>query len=236
MYTTSDTSLHAQPRTARVYRQLKTGLLQGDYPLNMRLGEERLAAQLGCSRTPVREALSRLHSEGLVVRLADGGFAPLAPDVAATHEVYELRLALELYAIRRPVTIGGHHDRDILETLADRWRRLEAEPPADADPTFVLADEAFHIGLASAAGNVALVDVLRQLNERIRIVRMQDFLSIDRIVSTIAEHLGILDVLLAGDLPAAEAALATHIEGSKAVVDQRVLLAIARMAGAGGER
>jgi len=100
----------------------------------------------------------------------------------------------------------------------------------------VLADEGFHIGLAEAAGNVALVDVLRQLNERIRIVRMQDFLSIDRIVSTIAEHLEILDVLLAGDLQAAEAALATHIERSKEVVDQRVLLAIARMVGAGGDR
>ncbi len=236
MYTTSDTSSHALPRSARVYRQLKTGLLQGEFPLNVRLGEERLAALLGCSRTPVREALSRLHSEGIVVRLADGGFAPTAPDIAATHEVYELRLALELFALRRPATTGHTHDRDRLEQLAELWRGLEAAPPSDADPTFVLADEGFHIGLAEAAGNVALVDVLRQLNERIRIVRMQDFLSIDRIVSTIAEHLEILDVLLAGDLQAAEAALATHIERSKEVVDQRVLLAIARMVGAGGDR
>lgn len=54
------------------YDRLKTGLLIGDYPLNRRLGEERLAAQLGVSRTPVREAPLRLDAEGLVQRSPEG--------------------------------------------------------------------------------------------------------------------------------------------------------------------
>ena len=58
------------------YRSLRQRLLQGEFAPGTRLGEERLAAELSVSRTPIREALSRLHSEGLVERLADDGFVP----------------------------------------------------------------------------------------------------------------------------------------------------------------
>jgi DNA-binding transcriptional MocR family regulator len=57
------------------YEQLKRRLLAGEFPLRVRLGEERLAALLGVSRTPVRQALTRLHAERLVERHADGGYA-----------------------------------------------------------------------------------------------------------------------------------------------------------------
>jgi len=68
------------------------------------------------------------------------------------------------------------------------------------------------------------------VNDRIRIVRMQDFLTSGRIDETIAEHLGIVEAVLAGDLTDAERRFAVHIGQSIAVVEQRVSAAIARMA------
>src|SRR5690606_17154543 len=62
-------------RGEQAYGELKRRLLHGDFALGSRLGEERLASLVGVSRTPVREALSRLHAEGFVVRLPVGGYA-----------------------------------------------------------------------------------------------------------------------------------------------------------------
>ena len=92
-----------------------------------------------------------------------------------------------------------------------------------------MLDESFHVTLAEAAGNPVLADQLRQVNDRIRIVRMQDFLTAGRIDETIAEHLGIVEAVLVGDVDDAERRFAVHIGQSIAVVEQRVSAAIARM-------
>src|SRR5215510_8206961 len=92
------------------YDELKRRLLLGEFPLRIRLGEERLAALLQVSRTPVRQALARLHAERLVERLADGGYAPAAPNLIEIRQLYEVRRALELSALTRPVEFGTRHD------------------------------------------------------------------------------------------------------------------------------
>ena len=212
------------------YADLKNRLLLGEFPLNVRLGEERLAALVGVSRTPIREALSRLEVEGLVVRAPDGGFLPVVPDVAGMRQLYEVRVGLELQALRRPSRLGIEHDRSILEALRADWVELTHEEP-EAEPGFVLLDESFHLTLALAAGNSMLVDILRQINERIRIVRMQDFLVPERVGRTIREHVALIDAVMAGDIVEAEGQLVTHIDSSVAVVEERVTKAIARMAG-----
>ena len=212
------------------YADLKNRLLLGEFPLNVRLGEERLAALVGVSRTPIREALSRLEVEGLVVRAPDGGFLPVVPDVAGMRQLYEVRVGLELQALRRPSRLGTEHDRSILDALRADWVELTHEEP-EAEPGFVLLDESFHLTLALAAGNSMLVDILRQINERIRIVRMQDFLVPERVGRTIREHVALIDAVMAGDIVEAEGQLVTHIDSSVAVVEERVTKAIARMAG-----
>ena len=175
MYT--DPYTEAAPRGERVFAELKAGLLAGDYPLGRRLGEERLASALGVSRTPVREALHRLHSEGLVTRARGGRLPARVPDVVGMRTLYEVRIGLEVLAMRRPADLDTEHDRARLVQLRDDWQTLaDDEPPAT--PDFVLLDESFHIGLADAAGNPVLVELLRTVNERIRMVRMQDFLTV----------------------------------------------------------
>jgi DNA-binding GntR family transcriptional regulator len=217
-------------RSDHAYAELKRGLLLGEFPINVRLGEERLAALIGVSRTPIREAMMRLHAEGLVRRATDGGYLPVVPDVVLMRHLYEVRIGLELQALHRPARNDTTHDLGLLEVLRDEWRSLQGDEPIDADPAFVMLDESFHVTLAEAAGNPVLADHLRQVNDRIRIVRMQDFLTSGRIDETIAEHLGIVEAVLAGDLTDAERRFAVHIGQSIAVVEQRVSAAIARMA------
>jgi DNA-binding GntR family transcriptional regulator len=215
-------------RSEHAYTELKRRLLAGDFRLGARLKETRLAALLGVSRTPIREALLRLHAEGLVAR-RDGGYSPVVPDVSAVRWLYEVRSGLELQAIQRPARVGATHDVAALAVLVEEWEALAEDEP-EPGPSFVLVDETFHVALADAAGNPALVDLLRQVNERIRTVRMVDFLTSDRISSTIAEHVGIARSVLAGDLVEAEQRFLGHLDHSQAVVEQRVAAAIARMA------
>jgi DNA-binding GntR family transcriptional regulator len=93
----------------------------------------------------------------------------------------------------------------------------------------VLLDEDFHERLAASAGNRELAEHLHKVNERIRIVRMQDFLTAERVGLTIRQHTAILDAVLDGDLATAEERLVGHFDESLAVVEERAALAIARM-------
>ena len=222
-------------RSDVAYDGLKRRILAGDFPVNVRLGEERLAVLIGVSRTPIREALVRLHAEGLVRRCADGGYEPIAPDVTVIHHLYEVRAGLELQALQRPGRTGTVHDQQLLEELRHDWETFRDEPAEAGDPSFVLLDETFHVTLAEAGGNPSLADLLRQVNERIRVVRMQDFLTPERISQTIDEHLAIVDAVLAGDVATAQARFLAHLDRSVAVVEERVSRAVARMITGGAE-
>lgn len=227
VYTASDTG---STRRDVAYQSLKARLLGGDFAPGQRLGEERLAAELGVSRTPIREALSRLHSEGLVERLADGGFGPTLINLHLIRELYEIRFALERCALQRTDGSGPAHDEAALRTLRGDWTDLDAPAHDDeVDGDFVLLDEDFHERLAAASGNRSLVEQLHKVNERIRIVRMQDFLSAERVELTIAQHLGVLDALLDADVDLAERRLVGHFAESLDVVEERAAHTIARM-------
>ncbi|MEM7342579.1 MAG: GntR family transcriptional regulator [Actinomycetota bacterium] len=212
---------------AEAYAALKHRLLIGDFRLGARLAETALAEQLEMSRTPIREALSRLHTEGLLVRQPDGGFMPAAPDLHTISELYEVRRSLEMTALNR-----GRHDLAQLTHLRSEWVAM-ATPATDDDcsPEFVVHDEDFHLRLATASGNEALAGLLASVNERIRIVRMHDFLTVDRVADTISEHTAILDALIDADGATAVARLSDHLEISEHVVEQRAAVALSRMIG-----
>jgi DNA-binding GntR family transcriptional regulator len=211
------------------YRQLRDRLLSGSFPLTRRLAEGRLAELVGVSRTPVRHALIRLHGEGLVSRHRDGGYRPAVPDPTDITCLYETRRTLEIGALWRPAEIGATHDRATLDALREDWEELRrSQPPADAG--FVALDEDFHVRLAQSAGNEVMVDLLRSVNARIRVIRIHDFLSDDRIEQTISEHLEILGAVRADDPSTAERVFRAHLAKSKEVAEERALRAIARMA------
>lgn len=226
-----------RPARERVYEALREELMSGRVAPWERLGEERLAERFAVSRTPVREALARLRSDGLVEQRS-GGLYPYVPSFEDLADLYELRITLELQGIRRAIDDPTvHHDAARLGAELESWYRMrEHQPPATAD--FVRVDERFHTVLLDASGNPALTAALAGVNQRIRAVRMYDYLTPDRMHATITEHVEIAELVLGARLRQALDALHAHVGASKDVVVERAAraLAMSRMVHAGGQR
>ncbi|WP_328315621.1 GntR family transcriptional regulator [Streptomyces sp. NBC_00388] len=212
-----------------VYARLRAAVLDGAYGPRERLAESRLAGRFGVSRTPVREALARLLADGLIER-GDGGFFVTIPNLTQLRDLYELRITLELRGIDRAVEDSSlRHDPAVITAELERWYAMRGRPPA-ADPRFVVEDERFHAELSRACGNPALTDALVAVNERIRRVRMYDFLTPDRIGTTITEHIEIMEFVRDGRLADGYRALQAHVGDSMAVVMERARRAMTQMA------
>lgn len=210
----------------RVFVALRDDLMWGRLRPTDRLAENTLAERYDVSRTPVREALARLLADGLIER-RDRGLYPYRPRIDDLEDLYELRTTLELRGIQRAGEAEGQrHDAQILESLLDRWREFRKSPPVP-DAGIVKADEQFHCRLLSASGNQALVAALEAVNARIRPMRMFDYLTEDRVLATIDEHIDITERVLDGDLVQACSLLHAHIDGSRKVVIQRAREAMA---------
>lgn len=224
----TSSSEHERSRSSDAYHELRRRLLSGEYPLAGRLAELRLAADLGISRTPIREALLRLEAEALVERRPEGGFFPRIPDLSAVRDLYELRRMLELEAIDRPRRHGLTHDHARLLVARDTWHAISADPP-EPDPGFAAIDERFHMSLADASGNAALTEHLGLVNARIRVVRMHNFTHRHRIVESAEQHLAIIDALLDGEPPAARQLMESHLAEAMGQAVRRAAQAVERM-------
>jgi DNA-binding GntR family transcriptional regulator len=218
-------------RREQVYRALRTDLMSGDLTPDERLSEERLAEHYGVSRTPVREALARLVSDGLVERREYGLF-PYRPRLEDLAGLYELRITLELRGIRRARDDDSiRHDPDILGPELDRWYGIRRNLP-EPDAGFVTLDEQFHLTMLAASGNRALCDALAVVNQKVRPVRMFDYLTPDRIADTVDEHIAVAELVLDNRLDDAHRMLLEHIGTSRTVVVRRSeeALNVARLA------
>lgn len=213
----------------RVYLDLGKKLMVGEIDHRTRLVESQLCATLNVSRTPLREALVRLHADGMLERRADG-YYPVALDIPGVRDLYELRITIELRGITRILeTEELRYDKDRLAALRAEWLGLKASPPPP-DGDMVLRDESFHVELCAASGNKAMVATLDNINRRIRLIRMYDFVTEERVIATIDEHLQIVDLLLDDQLDAGRTALHEHVGASFEVVELRALRALSARA------
>lgn len=235
-----DTDLHGalytpvHSATDMAYARIKSWILAGSIPVGARLREERVAERLTTSRTPVREAMLRLYGERFLQRNPDGGFRVAHLTLSSVRDFYELRRALELFAVRRTATEPVADRMPALHELQAEWDGLVTDAPA-ADPEFVLVDEDFHYRLALASGNRTLADQLRTIGEHIRPVRTYDFVIPGRVASTVAQHRAILQATLAQEARTADL-LDAHILESQRVVEAALAQAMERMleSGEGG--
>jgi len=115
---------HAEPVPVRerAYEFLKSSILSGRFNPGERLTEEHLAKELGISRTPIREALHKLESEGLIKPLATRGFVASQDSKDEIEELFEIRAVLEGYALR---VICGRITDTVCETLEESVAKAE---------------------------------------------------------------------------------------------------------------
>ncbi|MFG2711290.1 GntR family transcriptional regulator [Streptomyces goshikiensis] len=199
----------------RVYAHVKQGVLDRRYEGGVLLTEGELAEAVGVSRTPVREALLRLETEGLLKLYPKKGALVLPVSAQEIADVIETRLLVEEFTVRRAVPAPpGLLDR--LAALVEEQRRHAAAGDLAA---VMAADRGFHAEIVRGAGNQILCRLYDQLRDRqLRMGVALLHAHPDRIERSLTEHTEILDALRAGDAESAAAAVRAHVGRVEALV------------------
>ncbi|NUR91411.1 MAG: GntR family transcriptional regulator [Nonomuraea sp.] len=193
--------------TARetVYATLKERIIEGELSPGERLIERDLAAELDVSRVPVREALSRLEAERLVVLVPRQGVlvSPFTP--ADVEDFFDVRESLEVLAAR---LAAERADEEGLATLRDALERAE-EATRSGDPSRIARVNAeFHTTVVRLSGNALLIDMMRPLEARLRWLFRLTRLDAEEQRS---EHHGLYDAISRGDADAAGEHVLRHV-------------------------
>jgi GntR family transcriptional repressor for pyruvate dehydrogenase complex len=215
-----------EPR--RLYRQialqLRALIASGEFALGSRLPPERdLATQLGVSRPSVREALIALEVEGLVeVRMGSGIYVTaLAPatqprEVDAALGPFDIIRARQLIESELAALAARQRSTATLRRLRAAVKRMEGDIAHGALP--IRGDRDFHVALAEASGNAALVRVVAELfDERNNPLYEQlgkHFENARSWREAVAEHRAVVRAVAAGDVAAARAAMRVHLGNS----------------------
>lgn len=195
-----------------IHAQLKDDLLQGAFQPGDALREVALAERFGVSRTPVREALTRLLHEGLLERRARGLFVKEI-DPEQIMQVYDLRILLEGQAAQEAASVRTEVDLMRLQALVDRDRSL-TEPD---DATRLATNIEFHRALWRAAHNPVLEDLLERLATH-QIHAPSSTLSIGtRWSESLDEHQRIVDKVRERDTAKASELLREHMATAKSL-------------------
>ncbi|HZF82321.1 MAG TPA: GntR family transcriptional regulator [Burkholderiaceae bacterium] len=171
-----------------------------------RLGEQQLALLFDCSRTIVREALTRLAARGIVTVSARRGWYLIEPSQDEAREAFEARRVIEVGLIRS----AGRVDKAALRKLKTHLQQEKAALKQDDVGTrsYLLGD--FHVCLAECLGNSLLADTLRDFTARTTLIAMLYQSSHDAVQSC-EDHVRIVQALERGDTAAAETLMAEHI-------------------------
>ena len=171
-----------------------------------RLGEQQLAMLFDCSRTIVREALTRLAARGIVTVSARRGWFVIEPSQDEAREAFEARRVIESGLIRS----AGAIDKEALRALKAHLKREKAALKESDIGTrsYLLGD--FHVCLAECLGNSLLADTLRDFTARTTLIAMLYQSSHDAAQSC-EDHVRIVAALERGDSATAEALMTAHI-------------------------
>lgn len=215
----------------RILQQIRQRILNWSYPPGHHLGEPELSEEFAASRVPVREALRALVEQGLVEKIPNQGCFVRQPDAQATHHLYDLRLALELFVVDRLARSGLAPEWHAQERAHwEPWLNVRADAPVDGE-LLVRMDEQFHLAMARALGNPYIVDSLRDINDRLRFVRLVVVTTPHRIQTTAGEHLAILDAIAQRDSEAARRALRQNLHHARNQIEIAISKALSRSHG-----
>ena len=195
-------------------RVIRARIITGEIEAGEIYSAPSLAARLGVSATPIREAMLDLVSEGLVESVRNRGFRVLQLSNEDLDEIFELRLLLEVPAIGR---VAG--SLDLAE--ARRFRALVEEIEtfaADGDlADFLDADRSFHLGLIGLLGNGRLVEIVDRLRLQSRLFGLERLARTGMLAQSAAEHREILDAVVSADRRKAEALMRQHLRHTRGI-------------------
>ena len=179
---------------------------------------DEIAQHIGASRTPVREALRLLETDGLVASLPNRGFILRRLDAADVSHLYQARRCIEAFTAAQAFERREPAFVDELWALHGIYEGL-ARRPGDSRRLGMLVDKAFHVRIARKAGNPHLSASLSNMFDRLILTRPIEDFPMGRMGEAVAEHAAVLAHLQTGNAGEAAAALIRNIDqGCEAIV------------------
>ncbi len=201
-----------------VYTHLRDLILSGELQPGDKLAEADLSARLGVSRTPIREAIQRLVQDGLLEASANRGVWVRRLSLSEARDTYTVRATLDALAAE---LAARQHDQADARALQDALNTLEGAPSGDHRLQTRL-DLTFHRAITQAAHNVTLLDLARDLEQRVALIKHQTG-TYNAHPDTSRQHRALLDAVLARDEGAAHAAARHHVLTFAALMERDLL-------------
>ena len=203
-----------------VFRELKDRIITGDLAPGSRLIESTVAAEFGVSRTPVREALQRLTTEGLLDVDPLRGMVVHAPDAREIQDVLQIRASLD--ALAAALAAHAASDSD-LARLRLTVEAMEEGVALDRREQIMRANRRFHDIIYEAAANPRLARMAGELRDYVRRFSTPPSASPDRAKGVREEHRALLEAIERHDGPAASAASDRHLAAARDYVARLAL-------------
>lgn len=192
----------------QVANALRAALIAGDLRPGLVYSAPALAAELGVSATPVREAMLDLAKEGLVEAVRNKGFRITEITEQDLDEYTEIRELIEVPTIGRAAAAATAEQLEELRPLAlDIVRAARDHNLIE----YLESDRRFHLALLALAGNGHLVEVVSDLRKRSRLYGLNRLDETGRLAESAQEHIELLDLMLARDCRGAEDCMRRHL-------------------------
>lgn len=198
-----------------VYDQLVVLIVDGHVSPEDALSIDALAREFGVSTSPVREALARLESTGLIRRAAMRGYR-VAPALDATElgELLDARLVIEPGAAGRAASaLPRDNTIAALDAAVQDLAKAPRGSSYESFRDYYEADRRFHHAVVAGTGNRFLVQAYEALGGQFQRFRLFSGRGVTDADATIAEHRAVRDAISGGDVDAASAAMRAHLEG-----------------------
>jgi len=209
------------PLRDQAYASIKNAIITAELKPNQRIGEEAVAARIGTSRTPVREALQKLEIEGLILKKQGGGFVVKGVVEEEIEDIVGLQCTLESYAGRLAMT------RITEEELCDLDHFIELQEECvinlDAE-TFIRLDGEFHARIHRAAKNARLYELVQSLQDILDRYRAIIFRSHASLHQSVKDHKEMIALMRARNARKIEKLISRHMIRGKNIMKKNLNL------------
>ncbi|KCZ92137.1 GntR family transcriptional regulator [Hyphomonas johnsonii] len=192
------------------YETIRDGIREGKYPPGSHLTAQALAEESGLSRTPVREAMRRLHAEALIQFIPNRGAFVATWSKREIEQIYDLRILLESFAAREAASQISDLQLQELRRIADEMQAITLTEKPDPEQVTALNDE-FHKLVLDASGNERLRTLLGSIVEVPLVLNTFRSYSVEQIRRSAAQHIELTNALEAKDRDWSGAIMTAHI-------------------------
>ncbi len=192
----------------QVYHYIKELILSGRLKQGEKIVEHKIATLFGVSRTPIREALTRLHAYGLV-HLEPRSYAEvvrIGPKEAA--DIAQLRLHLEQFAFRHLCSL---RDPETIASLTEIAGRARAELLDQNKAGYFEADAEFHQAAADRCGNLQMASLMHNFDGKVQLLRIAQDVPLDRLEVYMRQHFDLIELVKESRCGAIDELLRIHI-------------------------